>query len=114
MLSRRPGDGNAAAHGGRKDSRSAVNRGRSPEAAREVGLELPPVQEAGGESLRVGLAAGELVEELPMAALRGAEIGEEMRDLLVFDDLQEPGEPLAAPRLDHGAEEQAVDLCPGL
>src|SRR5262245_14095801 len=93
---------------------SAVNRRRDSEAAHEIGFALLPVLEAGRKSLRAGLAAGELIEELPVAALRRAEIGEETRDLWVFDDLQEPGESLAAPRLDHGAEKQTVDLRPGL
>ncbi len=67
-----------------------------------------------GESLGLDLAAGEPMEQLPVPALGGAEIGEEVLDLRVFDDLQETGEPLAASRLDHGAEQQAVDLRPGL
>jgi hypothetical protein len=43
-----------------------VDRGGDPEAAGEVGLELPPAQEAGREGSGVDLAAGELEEELPV------------------------------------------------
>lgn len=84
---------------------SAVNRWRDAEASGEVGLELPPLLETRCQGLLVGVAAGEAIEELPVAALRGAQIGEEVDDLGVFDDLQKPGEPLAAPRLDHCAEQ---------
>lgn len=72
-----------------------MNRRRDSEASGEVGLELPPALEAGGEGLLVGLAAGEMIEELPVAALRGAQIGEEVSDLQVVYDLQKTREPLA-------------------
>ncbi len=41
-----------------------MNRRRDSEAAREVGLELPPALEADRESFRVDLAAGERCREL--------------------------------------------------
>jgi hypothetical protein len=44
-----------------------VNRRRGAEALGEAGLEFSPALEAGCESLRVVLAAGETIEELPKA-----------------------------------------------
>src|SRR5436305_9626746 len=93
---------------------SPMHRRRDPGPASEVGLEFAPTEEAGGERFGVDSAAGEAVEELPVAALGGAEIGEEEHDVPVFDDLQETGEALAASRLDERPEKQAVDLRPGV
>src|SRR5947199_5598354 len=69
---------------------SAVNRGGNAQAARELGLELAPVEKTSDERLGIGLPAGELVEQLPVPALRGAEIGKKARDLRILDDLQKP------------------------
>jgi RNA polymerase sigma factor (sigma-70 family) len=91
-----------------------VNRGRDSETPGEIGFELQPVLETGGEGLLAGLAAGEVVEELPVAPFRGPQVGQELGDLGIVHDLQETGEALAAPRLDDRAEQQAVDLRPGL
>src|SRR4051794_27206758 len=91
-----------------------MHRRRHTQPPRQPGLEFAPAKEAGGERVRVGPAAGELVEKLPVTALGRAEVGEEERDFLVFQNLQEPGEALAAPRLDERPEEEAVDFRPGV
>jgi hypothetical protein len=91
-----------------------VDRWGDAQAARELGLEFAPLEEAIRESVGVHSATREPVEELPVAALGGSEVGEEVCDLLIFDHLQEPSEPLAAPRLDESAEEKTIDLRPGI